>query len=242
MKVVYSWILPVKNEAESLSEILNEIRSVMGNFSSRGRPAFGWEIIAVNDASTDDSLITLNSLISQIPQLQMINLKTHQGKWAALLAGFKASKGQIIITLDSDLQDDPAEIIKLLNKFGEGYDLVSGWRKIRQDSTYKVVISRLGNSLASTLTSHNFHDLNSPFKIYRREVLENLPKQGSMLRFTMLFADKLGYKVIEVPIKHRPRLYGKSKFGFVKYLRIIYDLVLILLLFSGSGKLLKSKL
>jgi len=197
------------------------------------------EIIAVNDASTDSTQITLISLIPQIPQLKLIHLKTPQGKWPALRAGYKSSQGEIIIASDSDLQDDPKELIKLLTKFNQGYDLVSGWRKTRQDIFYKVWISNLGNKFASILNGHRFHDLNSPFKIYQREVLENIPQEGSLLRFSTLFAKKLGYKVAEVPIIHRPRLYGRSKFGIVKYLRIIYDLFLVMLLFTGSGRLKK---
>lgn len=233
-KVFYSWILPIKNESQSLPQLIKEIIRAMGKNK--------FEIIAIDDSSTDYSLKTLKSLTSlsagrhgQIPQLKIIHFSSHQGKWAALSAGFKSSKGEIIITLDSDLQDDPKEVNKLLIRLSQDYDLISGWRKIRYDPFYKVAISKLGNLMVSAMTDRKFHDLNSSFKVYKRDVLENLPKQGSMLRFTMLFANKLGYRVAEVPIAHRPRLFGRSKFGLVKYLRILYDLILILLLFSGSG-------
>lgn len=229
--ILYSFILPIKNEALSLPQLIKEIKQVM-----KGKD---YEIIAINDASTDNTLTTLKALNSLIPQLNIIQSTSHQGKWTALSVGFKASEGQIIITLDSDLQDDPAEFPKLLKKLNQGYDLVSGWRKVRYDPTYKVWISRLGNLLASFLTGHHFKDLNSSFKVYRRHIIDKLPTQGSLLRFSMLFADKLGYRVAEVAINHRPRLYGKSKFGVVKYLRIIYDLILVMLLFSGSGRLKK---
>ncbi len=230
-QVQYSWILPIKNEALSLPQLFKEITQVM-----KGK---NYEIIAINDASKDSTSTALKSLTVKIPQLKIINFRTHQGKWTALSAGFKASQGQMIITLDSDLQDMPSEFPELLLKLNQGYDLVSGWRKIRIDPIYKVGISRIGNWLASTLTGHQFKDLNSPFKVYRREVLESLPKEGSMLRFTMLFSSKLGYKVIEVPVNHRARIYGVSKFGLVKYLRIIYDLMLVQLLFTGSGSVKK---
>lgn len=227
----YSWVLPIFNEAKSLPQLLSEIKKTM-----EGKK---FEIVAVDDGSKDNTLTTLKSLTSQIPQLKIISLKSRQGKWMAILTGFDATKGQIIITLDSDLQDNPIEVKKLLHKLDQGYNLVSGWRKERFDPSYKIIISRLGNWLASILSGKHFKDLNSPFKVYKREVLDNLPLQGSLIRFTMLFAHKLGYKVVEIPIDHRPRLYGKSKFGIVKYLRIIYDLTLILLLFSGSGKIKK---
>ena len=251
--VKYSWILPVRNEAQSLPQLIAEISRVMRSIilSERSESKdLSFEIIAVNDASTDTSLTTLTSLTrpersrrtTLTPQLRLINFKFQQGKWAALRAGFMKAKGQIIITSDSDLQDDPKEVGKLLNKLAQtpslqGYDLVSGTRVIRFDPFYKILISKLGNFLISTLTKRAFHDLNSSFKVYRREILDKIPKEGSMLRFSMLFAQKLGYKVAEVPINHRPRLFGKSKFGIVKYLRIIYDLILILLLFSGSGRI-----
>lgn len=231
--VKHSWVLPVYNEAQSLPQLLEEIKQVERSGS--------FEIIAVDDASTDESTRLLRELAKTTPQLKVLSLNSRQGKWAALLAGFKASNGEIVIILDSDLQDNPKEAGKLLSKLKQGYDLTSGWRKIRHDPPYKVLISNLGNFLVSALTKETFHDLNSPFKLYRKEVLESLPKQGSMLRFSMLFAERLGYKVAEVPINHRPRVYGQSKFGVIKYIRILYDLILIMLLFSGSGRLKKLK-
>lgn len=231
--VKYSWILPLRNEAQSLPQLMAEISKVMRNKS--------WEVIAINDASTDSSLTTLTSLITLTPQLKLISFKHQQGKWAALRSGFDKAKGQIIIFSDSDLQDDPSQLPKLLTKLTLGYDLVSGARIIRHDQLYKVIISRLGNWLASNLSGKRFTDLNSSFKIYRKQVLDEIPKQGSLIRFSLIFADKLGYKVAEVPINHRPRLYGKSKFGIVKYLRILYDLILVMLLFTGSGTIKKTK-
>lgn len=232
----YSWILPVRNEAQSLPQLIVEISQVMRNKS--------WEVIAINDASTDSSLTTLKSFTlnrsgSGLTPLKVLSFSFPQGKWAALKAGFEAARGEIIITSDSDLQDDPKEIKKLLDKLNQGYDLVSGARMKRFDPFYKVFISKLGNFLVSKLTGKKFKDLNSSFKVYRKEVLDQIPKQGSLIRFSMLFAHRLGYKVAEVPINHRPRVYGKSKFGIVKYLRIIYDLILVMLLFSGSGRINK---
>ncbi|OGE42241.1 hypothetical protein A3B45_04405 [Candidatus Daviesbacteria bacterium RIFCSPLOWO2_01_FULL_39_12] len=227
--IKYSWILPVKNEDQSLPQLITEIGRAMKKRS-------GWEIIAINDGSEDLSPITLTYLSSLTPQLKLINFRTAQGKWAALRAGFEVARGRIIITSDSDLQDDPLEVNKLLAKINHGFDLVSGWRKIRYDSSYKRWISRFGNQLAAILSGQPFLDLNSSFKVYKREVLAEIPKHGSLLRFSLLFAKKLGFKVCEVSVNHRPRTYGKSKFGLVKYLRIIYDLILVMLLFTGSGR------
>lgn len=227
--IEYSWILPIKDEVLSLPQIIGEIKEVMKGQS--------FEIIAIDDASKDETKEVLEKIAKDTPQLKFIHLKSQEGKWFALSLGLKKAKGETIITSDSDLQDDPREFPKLLTKLEKGYDLVSGWRKKRHDPFYKVLISKLGNLLVSFLTKKKFHDLNSPFKVYRREVLNNLASQGSLLRFTILFAYNLGFKVAEVAVHHRPRFYGKSKFGVVKYLRILYDLVLVLLLFSGSGRL-----
>lgn len=244
--------MPIKDEAEALPQLLQEIKQAM-----KGKL---YEIIAIDDASVYiDSLTgpaarhptvapgkTATTAGYLVRVTRLTNFKTirffhHQGKWAAIRAGIKASRGDIIITSDSDLQDNPREAKKLLAKFDKGYDLVSGWRKIRHDPFYKIVISKIGNLLVSILGKKKFQDLNAPFKVYRREVIEAVPKEGSLLRFSMLFAHKMGYKTAEVSINHRPRIYGKSKFGVIKYLRIIYDLVLVFLLFSGSGRLIRRK-
>ena len=229
-KYIYSWILPIYNEAESLPQLLSEISIAM-----KGE---NYEIVAINDGSTDESALILKEKSKKYP-LKFKSFNNRRGKWEALREGIELSLGQYIITSDSDLQDDPKEISKLLRVFEtEKMEVVSGWRKSRQDTFYKTFLSFLGNRLVSLLTKKRFYDLNSPFKIYKKEVLDKLPKTGSLLRFSLLFADKLGYKVSEVPIVHRKRVYGKSKFGVIKYFRILFDLILVLLLFSGSGRLL----
>jgi glycosyltransferase involved in cell wall biosynthesis len=231
--ISYSWVLPIKNEALSLPRLITEIKTAM-----KGQI---YEIIAVDDASNDNSLQILGKLQKQLPRLRIIHFTSCQGKWVALRTGLEKSLGRVIITLDSDLQDDPQEVSKLLHKLGQGYDVVSGWRKERVDPLYKVLISKLGNLLVSLLVKHKFQDLNSPFKVYRRAIIDNLPKEGSLLRFTLLFAYKLGYKIAEVSVVHRERFYGRSKFGMIKYMRIIYDLILVFLLFTGSGQLTKQR-
>lgn len=225
--MTYSWIVPIRDEAQALSLLLGEITNVMASKQ--------FEVIIVNDGSTDGSNTALVKLSHKIPQLRTVHFTHPRGKWEALRTGISKSDGHIIITTDGDLQDDPAEVIKLLKKFHQGFDLVSGWRTKRQDPWYKVAISKFGNAAISMVTHHRFHDLNSPLKVFRRSVLMDLPRDGSLFRFSLLFALKMGYRVAEVPVCHRPRRYGRSKFGIVKYLRILYDLFLILLLFSGSG-------
>lgn len=229
----YSLLLPIYNEEKSIPQLASEILKSLKNKD--------YEIIAINDGSTDTSGQVLASLQKNWRLLKVIKLSSHQGKWAALRAGIIASKGEIIITLDSDLQDDPSELKKLLRRFNEGYDLVSGYRRERIDPVYKVFISRMGNNLLSFLGGIRFRDINSSMKVYKRKVVEMIPKEGSLLRFSLLFAHKMGFRTGEVEIKHRPRKYGNSKFGVIKYIRIIYDLILISLLFSGSGRLNKQK-
>lgn len=231
----YSWILPIWNEVSSLPQLVDEIARVM-----RGK---SYEIVAVDDGSTDETKRVLLGLARRrthrIPfvHLILLFLPSHLGKWAALRAGLTRARGDILITLDADLQDDPNEAMKLIEKLKEGYDLVSGWRRDRKDSLYKIVISRMGNSLVSLLFGRQYHDLNAPMKAFRQSILAHLPHEGSLFRFSLLFADQLGFKTIEVPIRHHPRIYGRSKFGLIKYLRILYDLLLIRLLFTGSSRL-----
>lgn len=202
MQKLYSIVLPIRNEAQSLPQLFDEIEQTF-----RSLP---YEIIAVDDAS---------------------GYADHPGKWEALRAGINRAKGSVIITMDADLQDDPRQLPKLLKKLDEGYDIVSGWRKNRQDPAYKKVLTRLANII------YGFRDFASPMKVYRRKALEDLPKEGSLLRYSFLFGHKLGFRVTEVPVAHRPRLYGRSKFGVIKYFRIFYDLILLSMLFRGSGKL-----
>lgn len=232
-KPFYSIILPIRNEDESLPQLFDEIARAMRGYAH--------EIIAVDDASEDTSLPTLRRIGNQYAPLRIIHMPRHLGKWAAIRAGIGISRGDVIVTIDSDLQDNPNDIPRLVRKLHEGHDVVSGWRKYRRDPAYKVVISRLGNMLISLLTKHAFRDLNAPLKAYRREVLMAIPHEGSLLRFSLLFTHKLGYRTKEIPVTHRRRLYGASKFGLVKYVRILYDLVLVELFFSGSNRLTYDK-
>lgn len=229
--VRYSWILPIKDEARSLPQLTREIARVMAGRS--------YEVTCVNDASTDETSLVLGRLRRTNRHIRILSFSHAAGKWAALERGIRSSRGSIVITIDADLQDDPREIAKLFPSVDRGYDVVSGWRKLRQDPISILVLSALGNRLISWVTGRTYHDLNSPMKVYRREALGQLPTVGSFLRFSLLFADELGFRTTEVPIVHRPRRWGKSKFGLRKYLRIFYDFLLIRLLFWGSGGLHK---
>ncbi len=217
----YSILIPTFNEAESLPSLIGELSKVMNKKDH--------EIIIINDGSTDKT----RQVLAKLKKDKLVVLhQIRNGKWHALREGIKNAKGEIIVTMDADLQDNPEDLKKLL-LHARKFDIVSGWRKERQDSFYKVLISKLGSRLLG------FEDLNSSFKLYHRQVLDQLPKDGSLLRFSLLFAKDLGFKVIEIPLSHRKRQFGKSKFGLEKYLRILYDLALIKLLFTGSGRISK---
>jgi glycosyltransferase involved in cell wall biosynthesis len=216
----YSWVLPIKNEAGSLPQLLSEIRQVMGSMDE-------YEVIVVNDGSTDGTASYLDHLTLLMPQVRMIDFPKNQGKWAATAVGFAQTEGDLIIMIDSDLQDDPRELAKLLPSIEGGYDVVSGWRRTRHDPSYKIALSRFGNMLVRWLGLGTYHDLNAPFKIMRREVLPAFPTHTPWLRFLLIFAAAAGFKVIEVPIIHRPRLYGTSKFGLTKYISIVLDLLFV---------------
>lgn len=229
--VRYSWILPIRDEARSLPQLIREIGAVM----ARDR----YEVICVDDGSRDSTDRTLKRLRRNHSPLRILSFRDPVGKWAALDRGIRSARGGIIITIDADLQDDPREVRVLLRMVQKGYDLVSGWRRPRHDPVMIVTLSRLGNWLVSRVTRRAYHDLNSPMKVYRRAVLDHLPRVGTLLRFSLLFADELGFCTIEVPVVHRPRRWGTSKFGTRKYLRIFYDFLLVRLLFWGSGGIRK---
>jgi len=225
----YSVIVPIRNESESLPQLFDELSVAL-----RGRR---YEVIAVDDASTDGSLQILRQIGKNTPSLRIIHIPKHLGKWAALRTGLAAAKGPVIITMDADLQDDPRELPKLFTKLNQGFDIVSGWRNNRRDRYYKIALTKFANAIITLVTGHRFYDFSSAMKAYRKEALMELPQEGSLLRYSFLLAHKLGLRIVEVPVVHRPRLYGQSKFGIIKYIRILYDLILILLLFSGSGRI-----
>lgn len=220
-KLYYSIILPVRNEAKSLPRLTHEINKVM----RRKR----YSLILVDDASHDH------------PLKCTIRLPYHMGKWEAIRAGLSRARGQIIIIMDADLQDDPKEIPRLIKKLQAGYDIVSGWRKTRHDQQYKIMLTKFANLVVSWATGYRFRDFSSPMKVYTKEALDTLPKEGSFLRYSLLLAHLLGIRTAEIPVVHHPRVYGQSKFGLLKYFRIFYDVTLILLLFNGSGRLIYRK-
>lgn len=219
-----SFIIPARNEEGSIEILYKEIAIEAKKLKTP------FEIIFVDDGSTDKTLQKLQKIHKFDKRTKIISLRGWQGKSVALKAGFEESVGSIIITLDADLQDNPKEIQKFLNKLNEGYDLVSGWKKKRHDPINKVIPSKIFNLLIKVLTGIKIHDVNCGFKAYRREVLENISFYGDLYRFIPILAFKQNFKVAEIAIAHRRRRYGKSKFGFERYLKGFLDLLTIFFL------------
>ena len=219
-----SIVIPVKNEAETLLLLHENIVSALKkeNISS-------YEIIFIDDGSTDDSWTIMERLANKHPEyVKAIKFRKNFGKAYALMAGFTEASGEIILTMDSDLQDDPEEIPNFLNKISEGYDLVSGWKKKRNDPLSKTIPSKLFNKVTGYLSGLKLNDFNCGFKAYKKEVLDHIQIYGDLHRYIPVLAHDLGYKVAEIPIKHHPRKHGVTKYGMERYVRGFLDLLTIL--------------
>jgi len=219
-----SAVVPAYNEAESLPELARELTAAL---DALGRP---WEIVFVDDGSRDGTDRVIAALAAADPRVRGVSLRQNFGKSAALATGFRLARGEWIATLDADLQDDPAEIPKLLARLEDGFDLVSGWKRDRQDPRSKTWPSRLFNWVTGWLTGVRLHDFNSGFKIYRREVVQEIRLYGELHRFIPVLAAWRGFQVAEVPVHHRARRYGRSKFGSARLWRGFLDLLTVLFL------------
>lgn len=223
-KVNLSVVIPLYNEEKSLEELYNKTTLSLQSLSD------SFELIFVDDGSIDNSFSVLRNLHKRDSRLKAIRLRKNFGKAAALSAGFKEAKGEIIITLDADLQDLPEEIPTLIKKMDEGYDLVSGWKFKRKDSLLRKIASRLFNSVTSFYTRVKIHDFNCGLKCYRREVIEEIELYGELHRYIPAIANWKGFKVGEVKVNHQPRVHGKSKYGSERYMRGLFDLLTVIML------------
>ncbi len=219
-----SVVVPVYNEERSLVELHDQICRVC----EKNRLSF--EVIYVDDCSTDRSFDILSSIHKKDRRAKIIQFRKNFGKSEALAAGFSVAAGAMIVTMDGDLQDDPLEIPNLIKKLEEGYDLVSGWKRKRKDPITKKIPSWLWNRAASMLTGVKIHDFNCGLKIYRREVVEVLHIYGELHRYIPALAYWEGFRVSEIVVNHRPRKYGKSKYGVSRYVKGILDLITVLFL------------
>lgn len=214
-----SVVIPVYNEASNLERLMVELRAAMDAY---GR---SYEVITVDDGSRDGSFDVLKKLREDTPSLRVIRLARNFGQNPALYAGFEYARGQIIVTLDADLQNPPAEIPRLVEKLDEGYDIVQGVREIRQDNVFRRFASRMANRLLTLLTGTAFTDLGSSLKAYRREVVRQLTLCTHSARYLPAESARLGVSLGEVKVHHRERTAGESKYGLVSLFRINFDMI-----------------
>jgi glycosyltransferase involved in cell wall biosynthesis len=217
-----SIIVPLLNEDESLGELYGQILAAMIPLAKK------FEVIFVDDGSTDKSFSVLQQLHAKDPRVKVIQFRRNFGKSAALSVGFHEAQGDIVITMDADLQDDPAEIPGLIEMVNQGYDLVSGWKKRRHDPLSKTIPSKLANSVTAMMTGIPIHDMNCGLKAYRKEVVKGVNVYGELHRYIPALAHWAGFRVGEKVVNHRPRQFGHTKFGIGRFSRGFLDLLTVL--------------
>jgi glycosyltransferase involved in cell wall biosynthesis len=216
---VISVVVPVRNEERSIALLYDELRAALDG------AGLAWEAVFVDDGSTDGSFSALTRLHAEQTNVRVVRLRRNFGKAAALGAGFAQARGDIVVTIDGDLQDDPMEIPKLLAKLDEGFDLVSGWKSRRRDPWRRRFASKVFNRMTGWLTGVRLHDVNCGLKAYRVEVVRGLRIYGELHRFIPVLAHHRGFRIAELPVNHRPREHGRSRYGFERYLRGFLDLL-----------------
>jgi glycosyltransferase involved in cell wall biosynthesis len=222
-----SVVVPAYDEAESLRELLPAIAKEVRQLDLR------FEILVVDDGSSDDTVGTVRQIHETIPELGLLRLRRNFGKSAALATAFAHARGARVVTLDADLQDDPAEIPLLLGDL-ERFDLVSGWKRQRHDPISKTIPSRLFNKVTAWVTGIPLHDFNCGLKAYRREVIETIELYGEMHRYIPVLAHREGFRVGEREVRHHPRRFGRSKFGTRRFINGFLDLLEVMFLAGGS--------
>jgi glycosyltransferase involved in cell wall biosynthesis len=217
-----SVFLPVFNEEENIDLLFDKLSASLGGL---GR---AYEVIFVDDGSTDTSLAKLREIASRDERVRVIALRRNYGQTAAMSAGIDHARGQILIPMDADLQNDPEDIGRLLDKLDEGYDVVSGWRKDRKDRWLtRRVPSMIANRVISAISGVKLHDYGCSLKAYRRDVLADVRLYGEMHRFIPIYARWAGARVTEIPVTHHPRYAGKSKYGLSRTIKVVFDLITI---------------
>src|SRR4051812_40900415 len=226
-----SVVIPLFNEEENVQALLDEL------FSALARLGRTHEVICVDDGSRDGTFSALSRLAAQRPELRVIRFRLNFGQTAAMSAGIEAARGDVIVPMDGDLQNDPGDIGKLLQKLDEGYDVVSGWRKERMDEEFgRKLPSRLANRLISAMSGVRLHDYGCSLKAYRRDVLRDVKLYGEMHRFIPIYASWQGARVTEMVVNHRARRAGKSKYGLSRTLKVVLDLMVVKFLASYATK------
>ncbi|HXG84940.1 MAG TPA: glycosyltransferase family 2 protein [Pyrinomonadaceae bacterium] len=226
-----SLFLPVLDEEENLRPMHARISDALNRL---GKTA---EVIYVDDGSTDESLQVLKEIAAADSRVRVISLRRNYGQTAAMSAGIDAAKGEILIPMDADLQNDPADIIRLLDKLNEGYDVVSGWRKNRQDKLVtRKIPSQIANRVISWIGGVPLHDYGCSLKAYRRDVIQDVKLYGEMHRFIPIYASWAGARVAEIPVEHHARTMGKSKYGLSRTVKVVFDLMTIKFMASYQTK------
>ncbi len=236
-----SVVIPVHDEEFSVALLYDELSAAFAGDSR------AWEVVFVDDGSSDGTFAALTRLHGANDNVRVVRLRRNFGKAAALDAGFGEATGDVVVTIDGDLQDDPSEIPRLLAKLDEGYDLVSGWKTKRRDPLTRRIPSRIFNTVAGKVSGVHLHDLNCGLKAYRAEVVEGMQLYGELHRYIPVLAHYRGYRVTELPVNHRPREHGRSNYGVERYVRGFLDLLTVtfmgryrhrpLHLFGGLGLL-----
>ena len=217
-----SIVIPVFNESESIGYLLDEIINVMHAHK------FNFELIVVNDGSQDQTSSVLDKLTIRIKELLVVSLRKNYGQTAAMAAGFDNSKGEIVITLDGDLQNDPNDIPKLVSNINEGYDLICGWRYDRKDKLInRRIPSKIANKLIAKVTGLNLHDYGCSLKAFKKEIIDDVKLYGELHRFLPVLANIEGAKIKEIKVNHRSRKYGSSKYGIDRTFRVLMDLLTV---------------
>jgi glycosyltransferase involved in cell wall biosynthesis len=232
MEYALSVVIPVYNEEENVQPLHNSIREALSDLD---KP---WEVVYIDDGSSDDSLSILESIAAENPETTIvIAFRRNFGQTAAVAAGIDFAHGEIIVLMDADMQNDPADIPLLLQKIDDGYDVVSGWRRNRKDAFIsRTLPSRIANWLISFVTGVHLHDYGCTLKAYKREVITDFRLYGEMHRFIPAYAHSVGAKITEVPVTHHPRKYGKTKYGINRTFKVILDLFTVKFLLSYANK------
>lgn len=233
MRPALSFVIPFFNEEETLGELFDRIAEAVATVIPKGRT---FEVVFIDDGSTDGGVKKLEALCEEHPEITLIELRGNFGKSAALAAGFERAAGDVVFTLDADLQDDPKEIPRFLAELGKGLDVVSGYKQKRHDPFHKVIPSRIFNFMVRRMTGLHLRDINCGFKAYRHEVVKNVRIYGEMHRFVPALAHLKRFKVGEIVVEHHARKHGVSKFGWQRFFRGFMDLITVWFLLKYDRK------
>jgi glycosyltransferase involved in cell wall biosynthesis len=217
-----SVLVPIYNETDSIAELFGQLLAVLRELS------LDFEVIAVNDGSTDQSLERLREQSERNPEIKIVNFRRNYGQTAALMAAIDHSRGDLLVAIDADLQNDPKDIPRLLAKLDQGYDVVSGWRRDRKDAAIsRNFVSRVASKLISLISGVHLHDYGCTLKAYRRDVIKDIRLYGEMHRFVPIYANMMGGKITEIPVAHHARKFGQSKYGLERAVKVVLDLIVV---------------